>query len=146
MTVTFFCPDVPALKMNPVFMYSSDGFQKPYPFTPTLAVALDDEVMELKVQGIHELTSQAYEGGAGGSEAHVAKVPPATDEDARKGWLRRRWEGRQAGEADRYRDTLIQWYGEEKGKAVRFSETFELCEYGGKPSEGELRRLFPFFD
>lgn len=146
-TVPFFCPDVPALKKNPVFMYSSDGFQKPYPFAPTLAVALDEEVMELKVQGIHELTSQAYEGGANGSAAHVeTAVPPAGDEEARKNWLRRRWQGRNGREAQQYRDTLIQWYGEEKGRAVRFAETFELCEYGGKPTEGELRRLFPFFE
>lgn len=146
-TVPFFCPDVPALKKNPVFMYSSDGFQKPYPFAPTIAVALEEDVMELKVQGIHELTSQAYEGGANGSAAHVEKVvPPEEDEEARKNWLRRRWQGRQSGEAQRYRDTLVQWYGEERGGAVRFAETFELCEYGGKPTEGELRRLFPFFE
>ena len=146
-TVPFFCPDVPALKKNPVFMYSSDGFQKPYPFAPTIAVALEEDVMELKVQGIHELTSQAYEGGANGSAAHVEKVvPPEEDEEARKNWLRRRWQGRQSGEAQRYRDTLVQWYGEERGGAVRFAETFELCEYGGKPTEGELRRRFPFFD
>lgn len=146
-TVPFFCPDVPALKKNPVFMYSSDGFQKPYPFAPTIAVALEEDVMELKVQGIHELTSQAYEGGANGSAAHVEKVvPPEEDEEARKNWLRRRWQGRQSGEAQRYRDTLVHWYGEERGGAVRFAETFELCEYGGKPTEGELRRLFPFFE
>lgn len=31
-TVPFFCPDVPALKRNPVFMYFRDRFQKPTPF------------------------------------------------------------------------------------------------------------------
>ncbi|MGY8733776.1 MAG: PIG-L deacetylase family protein, partial [Pirellulales bacterium] len=28
-TVPFFCPDVPHLKKNPVFLYSSDRFTKP---------------------------------------------------------------------------------------------------------------------
>ena len=28
-TVPFFCPDTPALKKNPVFLYASDDFQKP---------------------------------------------------------------------------------------------------------------------
>jgi hypothetical protein len=29
---------------------------------------------------------------------------------------------------------------------VRNAEAFELCEYGRRPDETELRRLFPFFD
>jgi len=33
-TVPFFCPDVPPLSRNPVFLYSSDRFQKPNPFDP----------------------------------------------------------------------------------------------------------------
>ena len=37
-------------------------------------------------------------------------------------------------------------YGEERGKAVKHAEAFELCEYGSRPSGDELRRLFPFFD
>ena len=37
-TVPFICPDTPILKKNPVFMYSSDRFQKPYPFEPAVAV------------------------------------------------------------------------------------------------------------
>jgi hypothetical protein len=27
----------------------------------------------------------------------------------------------------------------------RSAEAFEVCEYGRRPSEQELRRLFPFF-
>lgn len=145
-TVPFICPDVPPLKKNPVFLYSSDGFQKPYPFTPDIAVALDD-AFDQKLDGLHELTSQAYEGGASGSAEHVEKqVPPASDEVARRAWLKRRWGARQGGEADRYRELLVQWYGPEKGKAVRYAETFEVCEYGRRPSKDELRTLFPFFD
>jgi hypothetical protein len=108
-------------------------------------VSVDDS-FDLKVEGIHLMPSQHYEGGAGGSEEHVASVPPATDEVARKAWLKRRWGARQAGEADRYRDLLVKWYGPEKGKAVRHAETFELCEYGARPSEAQLKKLFPFFE
>ena len=119
-TVPFICPDVPPLKKNPVFLYSSDGFQKPYPFTPDIAVALDD-AFDQKLDGLHELTSQAYEGGASGSAEHVEKqVPPASDEVARRAWLKRRWGARQGGEADRYRELLVQWYGPGKrqGRAL----------------------------
>lgn len=59
-TVPFFCPDVAPLKKNPVFLYSSDGFQKPYPFVPDVAVSVDD-VFDIKLAAIHELPSQAYE-------------------------------------------------------------------------------------
>ncbi len=145
-TVPFICPDVPPLKKNPVFLYSSDGFQKPYPFTPDIAVALDD-AFEQKLDGLHELTSQAYEGGASGSAEYVeTQVPPAADEVARRAWLKRRWGARQGSEADRHRELLVRWYGPERGKAVRYAETFEVCEYGRRPSTDELRQLFPFFD
>jgi N-acetylglucosamine malate deacetylase 1 len=145
-TVPFICPDVPPLKKNPVFLYSSDGFQKPYPFTPDIAVALDD-AFEQKLDGLHELTSQAYEGGASGSAEYVeTQVPPAADEVARRAWLKRRWGARQGSEADRHRELLVRWYGPERGKAVRYAETFEVCEYGRRPSTDELRQLFPFFE
>jgi LmbE family N-acetylglucosaminyl deacetylase len=144
-TVPFICPDVPHLKKNPVFLYSSDGFQKPYPFTPDIAVSVDDS-FEQKLDGIHELTSQHYEGGANGSEEHVKSVPPASDEVGRRAWLKRRWGARQGSEADKYRDLLIKLYGEEKGKAVKYAETFEICEYGRRPSAAEIKQLFPFYD
>jgi LmbE family N-acetylglucosaminyl deacetylase len=144
-TVPFICPDVPPLTKNPVFLYSSDGFQKPYPFTPDIAVSVDDS-FEQKLDGLHELTSQHYEGGANGSEEHVKSVPPASDEVGRRAWLKRRWGARQGSEADKYRDLLIKLYGEEKGKAVRYAETFEVCEYGRRPSAAEIKTLFPFYD
>ncbi len=143
-TVPFFCPDVPPLKKNPVFLYSSDGFRKPYPFDPDIAVSVDD-VFETKLAAIHELSSQAYEGGANGSEEHVRSVPPESNSAARKAWLKERWSSRQSAEANKSRDVLIRLYGEQRGKAVKHAETFEICEYGSRPSGDELRRLFPFF-
>lgn len=145
-TVPFIVPDVPFLKKNPVFLYSSDGFQKPYPFTPDIAVSVDDS-FEQKLDGLHELTSQAYEGGASGSAEYVAKdVPPAADEVARRAWLKRRWGARQSSEAEKYRELLVKLYGEEKGKAVKYAETFEVCEYGRRPSAAEIKQLFPFYE
>jgi hypothetical protein len=91
------------------------------------------------------MPSQHYEGGANGSEEHVRSVPPASDEAGRKAWLRKRWAARQSGEADRFRDVLVKWYGAEKGASVKYAETFEICEYGRKPSPAEIKTLFPFF-
>jgi LmbE family N-acetylglucosaminyl deacetylase len=143
-TVPFVCPDVPPLKRNPVFLYSSDRFMKPYPFKADIAVSLDD-VFDKKLAAIHEMPSQHYEGGANGSEELAKIVPPATDEAGRKKWLRGVWEKRQGGEADRFREVLVKYYGEEKGRAVKFAEAFEICEYGRQPSEADIRKLFPFF-
>jgi LmbE family N-acetylglucosaminyl deacetylase len=144
-TVPFFCPDSPPLESNPLFLYSSDRFQKPYPFRADIAVSLDD-VFDLKLDAIHELASQAYEGGADGNEARLAAVPPAQDVAGRKAWLRKMWAGRQSGEAERFRETLVKWYGDDKGKAVKFAEAFEICEYGRQPNAADIRKLFPFFD
>ena len=143
-TVPFFCPDTPFLTKNPVFLYSSDSFLKPYPFNPDVTVAVDD-VFDLKVEALHELESQIYEGGANGNEEFILTVPPASDVAGRKAWLTQRWHDRHSREADRFRDTLVKLYGEEKGKAVKYAEAFELCEYGRKPSPAELKELFPFF-
>ncbi|HEX5105716.1 MAG TPA: PIG-L family deacetylase [Pirellulaceae bacterium] len=144
-TVPFICPDTPVLKRNPVFLYSSDGFQKPYPFQPDVAVSLDD-VFDQKLDAIHELTSQIYEGGASGSEEYVRRIPPASDDAGRRAWLKDLWTDRQSREATRARAALTQWYGEERGKAVKYAEAFEICEYGRRPSPDEIRKLFPFFD
>jgi LmbE family N-acetylglucosaminyl deacetylase len=143
-TVPFICPDVPPLTKNPVFLYSSDGFKRPYPFQADIAVSVDD-VFDQKLTAIHEMPSQHYEGGANGSEAHVKSVPAAEDVAGRKAWLRANWERRQSGEAQRFRDALVRWYGAEKAAAVKYAEAFEICEHGRQPGDEEIRRLFPFF-
>ncbi len=142
-TVPFFCPDIPFLKKNPVFLYSSDGFQKPYPFKADIAVSLDD-VFDMKVEAVHQLESQIYEGGALGSEEFVGNVPPARDPSARKDWLRKKWEGRQSNEAKKFRASLQKWYGAERGDQIKYAEAFEICEYGHQPTDAEIRKLFPF--
>jgi len=142
-TVPFICPDSPPLTKNPVFLFSSDGFQKPYPFQADIAVSLDD-ALDQKLDGLHELTSQVYEGGANGSAALVRSIPPANDDVGRRAWLRERWVDRQAKEATRFRASLMQWYGEERGKEVKYAEAFEICEYGRRPTPDEIRKLFPF--
>ena len=141
--VPFFCPDTPALKRNPVFLYYSDGFQKPNPFRADIAVSIDDAV-EKKIDAADALVSQVYEGGAMGSE-ETLKVRHADDPVARRAWLGERRLAGYARLADRYREALTAWYGPEKGAAVKYAEAFEICEYGRRPSRDQLRQLFPFF-
>ena len=143
-TVPFFCPDVPHLKKNPVFLYSSDRFTKPYPFTADVVVAVDS-VFDQKVDALTALVSQAFEGGAGGSAERMALVPPASAPQERKAWLHERWARRQGGEANRFREELIRAYGLEVGSKVKYAEAFEVCEYGARPSKKRLQELFPFY-
>jgi LmbE family N-acetylglucosaminyl deacetylase len=141
-TVPFFCPDTPPLENNPVFFYYSDGFQKPNPFTPDVIVAIDD-VLAKKLEAVHSLPSQVYEGGASGSEAFEAPIPK--DDAGRRAWAEKVHGGRYAAVADKFRDALVKWYGTDRGKAVRYAEAFEICEYGRRPNADELKKLFPFF-
>lgn len=143
-SVPFLCPDTPPLKKNPLFLYSSDRFKKPYPFEPNIAVALD-EVFEKKVDALLALESQTFEGGALGSEEQTAAAPPASQPELRRAWLRERWVGRQSSEADLARTALVKWYGAEAAAKVRYAEAFEICEFGRQPSDDEIRQLFPFF-
>ncbi|MGD8500097.1 MAG: PIG-L family deacetylase [Phycisphaerales bacterium] len=140
----FICPDVPHLKSNPVFLYFSDRFQKPNPFEPGLVVAID-EVIEKKLDAMATLESQFVEGGVSGHEGRI----PKNDEEraAARRRVRESFRRRFQSTANKYREKLIELYGEEKGKKVRYAEAFEVCEYGRRPSENELKtKLFPFFE
>ena len=53
----FFVPYTPPTKRNPIFLFYSDGFQKPYPFDPIIAVGFD-EVAQKKWDCIGDMPSQ----------------------------------------------------------------------------------------
>ena len=141
--VPFFCPTTPPLKKNPVFLYSSDRFQKPYPFEADVVVDIDS-VFEKKVDALTALVSQTYEGGALGSADKMAAAPPESKPELRREWLREKWDRRQSGEAKRFRSGLVKWYGEERAEKIKYAEAFEVCEYGRQPTDQEIRQLFPF--
>jgi len=141
-TVPFFCPDVPPIRSNPVFLYSYDRFQRPAPFRADVVVAIDG-VIDKKVDALMKIESQFIEGGCGGFRYPLPDEPGAREKRRRD--RRESFKRRFAAIADRHRDKLIALYGQERGKQVRYAEAFEVCEYGRRPSEKDLRRLFPFF-
>jgi LmbE family N-acetylglucosaminyl deacetylase len=138
-TVPNVCPDTPALRKNPVFMYFQDGFQKPNPFSPDVAVSIDD-VIDKKIDMLDAHVSQVYE-WLPWHAGQLEQVPK--DPAARKELLRKQRAGGQLNPA--LRTALAKWYGEEAAKQIKFAEAFELCEYGSRPGTAEIRRLFPFF-
>ncbi len=130
-------PDTPPLKKNPVFLYLQDRFQRPNPFRPDIVIAIDD-VFEKKIHALDAHESQFYE-WLPWVDGIFDEVPK--DKAARKVWLQKRFEKRTPTPA--VRESLLKWYGAEKGAQVKWAEAFEICEYGKQPSEADIRALLP---
>lgn len=128
--------DTPPLKKNPVFLYAQDRFQKPNPFEPDITVDITD-VYDQKVYGMAAHISQFFEWLPWTSN-RLDEVPET--EKARLEWLAGL---RKPKITKEMRQSLVKWYGEEKAKNVKVAEAFEICEYGRRPSDKEIRKLFP---
>jgi LmbE family N-acetylglucosaminyl deacetylase len=129
-------PETPALRKNPVFLYYEDGFQRPNPFRPDIAVAIDS-VVDKKIDALDSHTSQFYE-WLPWVDGKLDDVPK--DPVERKAWLKR---ARTREPNPAARAALVKWYGPDRGNATRYYEGFEICEYGTQPNEARIRQLFP---
>ena len=136
-TVPNIAPDTPALRRNPVFMFFEDNFQKPAPFTPDIAVSIDD-VIGKKLDMIDAHVSQMYE-WLPWLNGRLDAVPK--DPAARRQWLEKE---RTFRVSPAVRAALVKYYGPDAGAKVQYAEAFEISEYGRRPDEAEIRRLFPF--
>ena len=128
--------DTPPLKKNPVFLYFQDFFERPNPFRPDIAVDITP-VFDQKINGLDAHTSQVYEwlpwiGG------YTDQVPQNAAD--RKKWL---MTNRVIKITPEVRKSLEAWYGKEKAVQIKHAEAFEICEYGARASEDDIRRLFP---
>jgi len=128
--------DTPPLRKNPVFLYFQDNFQKPYPFQSDIAIDISS-VIDKKMKALDAHESQFYEWLPWISND---PDPVPEGEAARLAWLKRK---RAIGPNSNVKNTLAKWYGEEKVSAIAYAEAFEICEYGSRPDQEEIRRLFP---
>jgi LmbE family N-acetylglucosaminyl deacetylase len=128
-------PEVPPLKKNPVFLYSEDNFQKPYPFEADIAIDID-AVFDQKIYAMSAHESQYFD-WLPWTRGQLENVPEG--EEARLQMLAKQ---RPFTPDQAVRESLIKWYGE-KGGSVSHAEAFEICEYGKQPGEEEIKRLFP---
>lgn len=157
--VPHFCPDVPAMKKAPVILHFYDHFQNP-PFEADLMIDVEDAIDEkFEMQAAHE--SQMFE-WLPYTKGTLDQVP--ADPEERKEWLRQPRiprdgsldmsmftknligspsEYREAAAAVKFRDKLIERYGE-KGKDIYFAEGFSVCEYGAPLTKEAEQELFPF--
>jgi LmbE family N-acetylglucosaminyl deacetylase len=137
----YFAPYTPPTKGNPIYLFYSDPFKKPYPFDPIIAVGIDD-VAQKKWDCISALPSQF--GDADSWQARYGRNVPA-DDAGRKAYLLDIVKQRNANEANQYRDLLVKLYGEQKGRAIKYAETFELNQYGAGVTADDLKKMFPTF-
>jgi LmbE family N-acetylglucosaminyl deacetylase len=135
----FFVPDTPPTPRNPVFMYYSDGFQDPKPFTPTIVVGIDD-VADKKWSCVSAMPSQFADEDSWQGRT-IPNVPKGDKE--RAAYLLDIVKKRNVAIADQYRERLIALYGQERGQKVRYAEAFQLGQYGRQASLDELKGMFP---
>jgi LmbE family N-acetylglucosaminyl deacetylase len=138
----FFCPYSPPTPRNPIFLFYSDPFLKPYAFDPILAVGFD-AVAQKKWDCMTAMPSQF--GDADSWQARTRPNVPA-DEAGRKAFLLEGVKQRSADVADQHRNLLVSLYGEGKARAIKYAEAFELNQYGRSASVDELKAMFPTFD
>ena len=136
------CPDTPPLSKNPLFLYMEDNFTKPYPHEPDIVVSIDN-IIELKINGLHAHTSQIYEWlpWTNGGDEILAKIPTTNNE--RRKWLSKRVKNRSNNIDSIKRISLVKWYGKDLAQKVKYIESFEVAEYGMQPSDKDIRSLFP---
>jgi len=136
-TVPNLVTDTPALRKNPVFLYFADRFTRPQPFRPDVVVAIDD-VIDKKIDMLDAHVSQMYE-WLPWHEGKLAEVPQ--DPGARKKWLFTQRANKVPAE---WKQALEKSYGA-KAAGIQYAEAFEITEYGRRPDDAEIRKLFPFF-
>lgn len=129
-------PEVPPLDQNPLFLYFEDNFMKPNPFKPDIVVDITDSYQQ-KIYGMAAHESQFFEWQPWIAKS-LEKVPAG--EQQRLTWLAGMSKNPMTDEKQK---SLIKWYGKERAGKADVTESFEICEYGKRPDENEIRRLFP---
>jgi LmbE family N-acetylglucosaminyl deacetylase len=134
----FFLPNTRPTPRNPVYMYYSDGFQDPKPFTPTIVVGID-EVAEKKWQCVSAMPSQF--GDKDSWQGRTLPNVPAGDSE-RAAYLLDIVKKRNIAVANQYRERLVALYGPDRGQKIQYAEAFQIGQYGRQPSLEELRKMF----
>ena len=135
----FFVPDTPPTPRNPVFMYYSDGFQDPKPFTPTIVVGID-KVADKKWKCVSAMPSQF-----GDRDSWQARTRPNVPQDDREraNFLLEGVKQRNMDVAKQYRAKLVELYGADAGNKIQYAEAFQLGQYGRQAPLDELKGMFP---
>jgi N-acetylglucosamine malate deacetylase 1 len=136
-----FVPNTPPTQGNPIFLHYPDRFEDPLPYEPHLVVDIDASA-EKKWQCVLAMPSQFGDKDSWGARMR-ANVPE--DETERKMLILESHKRSSAAVADRYREMLVQQYGQERGSKVQYAEAFRINQYGRQVSVDQLKQMFPTF-
>ena len=139
-TVPLVVPDVPIVEKEPVVAYMIDLFTKPCPLRADVVFDVTPHIDTiLDMLACHE--SQVFD-FLPFNEGIADEVP--TNKDARRPWLRQWFSQHTGPRAERFRESLIEAYGESHANGVEFAEAYEVSEYAAPLDEAGRQRLFPF--
>jgi N-acetylglucosamine malate deacetylase 1 len=131
-------PDVPAPLRDPVVAYLPDLFTRPCPLTADVALdttgQVDTIVAMLACHRSQVFEWLPYLDGAGD------RVP--RDEKDRRAWLRTWYAACIHPRADRFRQSLVAAYGEDRGRQIECAEVFEISQYASPADRPTIERLF----
>lgn len=140
LTVPAIAADVPALRRMPLIMYMFDDFERPYPFSPSVAIDIDS-VFESLVEMLACHGSQFFD-WLPYNRGVADQVPSAAE--PRRRWLRDWYAELVESVATRHRGLLIATYGPDRGSRIKCAEAFETCEYGAPLTPEWRQKVFPF--
>lgn len=138
-TVPLVLPEVAPLFRAPVFAHMADLFTRPARLRADVVIDtenyVDTIVAMLACQRSQVFEWLPYEDGV------LESVPD--DEASRIDWLRGWYAKYALLRTAHFQEEIISAFGEEAGGRVKFSEIFEISEYGTKADPKRLAELFP---
>lgn len=136
-TVPLVCPDVPALRKDPVVMVMPDRFTRPVPLRADVIIDatphIDTIVRMLACHASQFFSWLAY------NHAYDEQLP--TDPAGRHAFLLNWYKNHLRPMASRYRDRLVEFFGE-RGRTLEFVEIYEVSEYAAPLNTAAGKRLF----
>lgn len=130
-------PATTALSVTPVCLYMPDyATQKIHRCDITIDV---DPTIEKKLLACDAHATQFYESAPWG-RGIIHEVPE--DWAGKRAFILKYW-AEFMYTLPEMRPSLAKWYGAGHADKVQFAEAFQLADFGRKPDDAELRRLFP---
>lgn len=130
-------PDVPCLEKSPLFVLMPDYSMRPY-YSADIAIDIGSVVHE-KFLACDAHATQFYEFAPWQGKA-LAEVPES--QEGRKQFVLTNW-AKFFEISEEMKPAIEKWYSPEQAAAVKYAEAFELARYSRKPSDEEIRALFP---